>query len=196
MPDFAALILFLFPLAYSPGPGNLFFAAAGARFGFRATIPASAGYHLATWLLTAAIGLGYAGITAGNGGLMQTIRIAGGLYVLYLAYRFFGAATSAHAPEPRRAGWYDGAVLLFLNPKAWVIIALMLSQFLGPGEDRSLHVLTIATIFTANNLIAFCLYTIAGDRLARLFRDGTSARRLNAGFGIVLAGTALWMMWG
>ncbi len=28
-----ALVLFLAPLAYSPGPGNLFFAATGARFG-------------------------------------------------------------------------------------------------------------------------------------------------------------------
>ena len=194
MSDFAALVLFLFPLAYSPGPGNLFFAAAGARFGFRATLSASAGYHLATWILTAAIGLGYAGIAAGNDGLMQGIRIAGGLYVLYLAYGFVGAAIAVDAPEPRRAGWYDGAVLLLMNPKAWVIIALMLSQFLRPEDDRLRQVLTITTIFTVNNLIAFSIYTMAGDRLARLFRDGTSARRLNAGFGAVLAGTAFWMM--
>ncbi|OED50376.1 hypothetical protein AB838_02405 [Rhodobacteraceae bacterium (ex Bugula neritina AB1)] len=55
----AALIMFLFPLAYSPGPGNLVFAASAARFGFAATVPANAGYHLATWIVTAAIGLGF-----------------------------------------------------------------------------------------------------------------------------------------
>ncbi len=196
MPDFIALLLFLFPLAYSPGPGNLFFAAAGARFGFRATLSANAGYHLATWALTVAMGFGYAEIAAGNDGLMRAIRIAGGLYVLHLAYGFLGTAIVGDAPEPRRAGWYDGLILLLMNPKAWVIIALMLSQFLGPGEDRLRQVLTIATIFTVNNLIAFSLYTMAGDRFARLFRDGASARRLNSGFGAVLAGTALWMMWG
>jgi len=53
-----ALLLFLVPLAYSPGPGNLFFAANGARFGLRATLPALAGYHLLTWIVTCAIGLG------------------------------------------------------------------------------------------------------------------------------------------
>ena len=47
-----ALLIFLFPLAYSPGPGNTLFAANGAVFGFRATLPASAGYHLATWAVT------------------------------------------------------------------------------------------------------------------------------------------------
>ena len=30
-----ALVVFLFPLAFSPGPGNMFFAANGARFGLR-----------------------------------------------------------------------------------------------------------------------------------------------------------------
>jgi hypothetical protein len=50
-----ALILFLFPLAYSPGPGNMFFAANGARFGFRSTVPSNVGYHVATWIATAAI---------------------------------------------------------------------------------------------------------------------------------------------
>ena len=55
------LVLFLFPLAYSPGPGNMFFAANGARFGFRPTISANVGYHIATWVVTFAIGLGCGG---------------------------------------------------------------------------------------------------------------------------------------
>ena len=55
-----ALVVFLFPLAYSPGPGNLFFAVNGARFGFAATMRAMAGYHVATLLMTVAIGLGFA----------------------------------------------------------------------------------------------------------------------------------------
>ena len=129
MSEFPALILFLFPLAYSPGPGNLFFAASGARFGFRATLPASAGYHLATWGLTAAIGIGFAEVAAMSDRLMHVIRIAGGLYVLYLAYGFLGTVITTDAPEPRRAGLRDGAVILIMNPKAWVIIALMLTQF-------------------------------------------------------------------
>ena len=55
-----ALVVFLFPLAYSPGPGNMFFAAIGARFGTRASFEASAGYHVATWIVTFAVGYGFA----------------------------------------------------------------------------------------------------------------------------------------
>ncbi len=34
----AMLLAFLFPLAYRPDPGNMFFAATSARFGVRATL--------------------------------------------------------------------------------------------------------------------------------------------------------------
>ena len=54
-----ALILFLFPLAYSPGPGNMFFAVNGARFGFLSTVPANIGYYIAIWVVAVAIGLGF-----------------------------------------------------------------------------------------------------------------------------------------
>ena len=126
-----ALILFLLPLAYSPGPGNLFFAANGARFGFRATIRANLGYHLATWIVTFAIGLGFAAILARGPALFLALKWVGGIYVLFLALRFLRAGAYGGAAIARPAGFADGAILLILNPKAYAIIALMYSQLLG-----------------------------------------------------------------
>ena len=54
-----ALLVFLFPLAFSPGPGNMFFAANGARFGLVKTLSANFGYHFATIIVTFIIGLGF-----------------------------------------------------------------------------------------------------------------------------------------
>ena len=54
-----ALLVFLFPLAFSPGPGNMFFAANGARFGFVKTLSANFRYHFATIIVTFIIGLGF-----------------------------------------------------------------------------------------------------------------------------------------
>ena len=53
------LLIFLFPLAFSPGLGNMFFAANGAKFGFVNTLSANIGYHLATVVVTFLIGLGF-----------------------------------------------------------------------------------------------------------------------------------------
>ncbi|MEO0636263.1 MAG: LysE family translocator [Pseudomonadota bacterium] len=190
-----ALILFLLPLAYSPGPGNLFFAANGARFGFRATVPANTGYHLATWIVTLAIGFGFVTAMEQFPGLFTGLKTAGSLYVLWLAWKLFRAGRLEAREQPKPAGFVDGAVLLILNPKAYVIIALMFTQFLADTEMQySAALFLIATVFTLNNLIAFSLWALVGDQIARLFRTDDSARKLNMVFGAILALVAVWML--
>ncbi|RYG91185.1 LysE family translocator [Loktanella sp. IMCC34160] len=189
------LLVFLFPLAYSPGPGNLFFAANGARFGLRATLPANAGYHVATWVVTVGIGLGFSALLDTVPALFRWIGIAGALYVLWLALGILRAGLTPDRVTARVAGWWDGAVLLLLNPKAYVIIGLMFSQFLAPTKDhRAGLVLFIATVFTLNNLLAFLLWTIAGDSLARSFRNPAQARWLTLAMGGALLLVGLWML--
>jgi threonine/homoserine/homoserine lactone efflux protein len=189
-----ALVLFLFPLAYSPGPGNLFFAANGARFGLRSTIPASTGYHIATWLVTLAIGLGFAAVIHKYPEVFTTIKILGSLYVLWLAWKLLRSGMIKSDQEPTSANFWDGVILLILNPKAYFIIAAMFAQFLNSeSNDQLALVLLITTIFTLNNLLAFTSWTILGDRFARLFGDDSNAKVLNLAFGSLLAFVAVWM---
>lgn len=190
-----ALIVFLFPLAYSPGPGNMFFAATGARFGFAATVPANAGYHVATWLVTALMGFGFAAVAQSAPGLFIAIKWAGSAYVLFLAWKLFGAGASDRQADAKPAGFASGALLLVLNPKAYVIIALMFSQFLtGTGLSSTVAILWLSTVFTLNNLIAFFVWITVGDTLARRFRDPAHAHHLNRLFGAILGLVAVWMM--
>ncbi len=79
------LLIFLFALAFSPGPGTMVFAAAGPRFGLRATLPSNAGYHLAALVVTVLIELGFAGAMNISPGLFAVIRVTGSLHLLWLA---------------------------------------------------------------------------------------------------------------
>ncbi len=192
-----ALIVFLIPLAYSPGPGNMFFAANGAALGFRATIPANAGYHAATWLVTVAIGVGL------DSGLDQyprafaALKIVGAAYVLWIAWKLFRSNAIGTQSGSAASSASDGVFLLLLNPKAYVIIALMFTQFLDESaEHRLVTVLLISTIFTANNLISFTIWAVLGDRLVRTFRSERSARRINIALSITLAAVSVWIVAG
>lgn len=187
-----ALILFLLPLAYSPGPGNMVFAAIGARAGMRASLAPSLGYHLATWGVTLAIGLGFASIARIAPAAFAVIGYAGGAYVLWLAWRFWRAGRLGAADVAPKTGVIDGAVLLALNPKGYVIIAAMFTQFLPPDPPLAL-LIYISTVFTLNNLVAFAVWTWAGDVMLKRFRDPQHARLLNRAFALMLAGVALWM---
>jgi threonine/homoserine/homoserine lactone efflux protein len=190
-----ALIVFLFPLAYSPGPGNMFFAAIGARFGMRASLPASAGYHVATWSVTFAIGYGFMQVLATYPAIFVVMKVAGAIYMLWLAWLFLRAGPTDGHITARPARFIDGVVLLILNPKAYVIIALMFTQFLAADAHNFLTLLlVITTVFTLNNLLAFTVWTLLGDALGRLFRTDRHARILNAGFGVTLIGVAVWML--
>ncbi len=190
-----ALVLFLLPLAYSPGPGNMVFAAIGGRFGFRASLPATTGYHLATFVVTAAVGLGFSGLAQLSPILFDLLRYGGGAYVLWLAFGFLRAGAMAGMTELRGATALDGAILLLCNPKAYLIIALMFTQFLSPsGTDEPWRVVWITLVFTLNNLVAFTVWTLAGDLMTRRFRSATDARRLNLVFGVLLAAVAVWML--
>ncbi len=189
------LIVFLFPFAYSPGPGNMFFAANGARFGFAATINASVGYHLATWLVTFFIGLSFSWVTFQFPVLVNVIKYVGSAYVFYLAWTFFQAGMVQYAIEPRKVGFFDGVILLLLNPKAYLIIGLMFSQFIDDADQNSTKIiLWITTIFTLNNWISFTLWTYVGDRILSRYRTDNHARSLNILFGVILAVVALWML--
>ncbi|SFN94590.1 Threonine/homoserine/homoserine lactone efflux protein [Cohaesibacter marisflavi] len=189
------LVVFLFPLAYSPGPGNMFFAANGARFGFRATMPANLGYHIATWLVTAAIGFGFLAAMERVPHLLAYLKVAGSLYVFWIAWTLLRAGVLKGSATPKAAGFGDGALLLILNPKAYVIIALMFTQFLeGDSGEQIGQIMLITTVFTVNNMVAFVLWTLTGDTLGVIFRAPHSSRHLNLVFGSLLAGVALWML--
>lgn len=193
----AALVLFLFPLAYSPGPGNLFFAANGAKYGFRATIPASAGYHLATVVVTLVIGFGFMTALQTIPKALAILRIVGAIYVLWIAWDLVRSGVMKDGRSARSAGFLDGVVLLVLNPKAYVIITLMFSQFLPQvGAGPVAPVLLITTVFTFNNLVAFSLWTLVGDSLGAWFRTPKAAQRLNLSFGAMLVAAAIWMLVG
>lgn len=190
-----ALLLFLFPLAYSPGPGNMFFAAIGGRFGVLASVPATTGYHLATLIATAALGLGFAGLVRVTPVLFDLLRYGGAAYVVWLALGFLRAGAMTGTAQARQATALDGAILLLLNPKAYVIIALMFTQFLpASGPVDPVLVVWITLVFTLNNALAFTAWTLFGDLLARRFRSAADARAMNTAFGVMLAGVALWML--
>ena len=123
-----------------------------------------------------------------------TLKISGAAYVLWLAWKLIRSGRYDGHGEAKPATFWDGVILFLLNPKAYIIMALMFSQFLSTdGGLKIANVLTISTIFTLNNLVAFSIWAAVGDKIADKFRADEGARRLNLLFGMILAAVAVWM---
>ena len=162
--ELSAIFAAFFIVAASPGPATLavsMVSAASDRksgivFGSRLAI------GLAFWGLVAATGLG--AILEASTNLLLALKIAGGTYLLWLAY---GSARSAirattkdasvdnQALLPERRLFAKGLVLNLSNPKAVFAWMAALSVGLGP-EGGSLN-LVVATLFCA--LIGLVIYT-------------------------------------
>ena len=119
-------------------------------------MPSNIGYHIATWLVTVVIGLGMITTLNDYPNVFLTLKISGAAYVLWLAWKLIRAGRYDGHGEAKPATFWDGVILLLLNPKAYIIMALIFSQFLSTdGSLKIANVLTISTIFTLNNLVAF-----------------------------------------
>jgi hypothetical protein len=158
-----SLLLCLLTLTCSQDPGNLFFAVGGGDYGPRPVWAASPRFHPATVAVAAALGL-RAGALAGT-----PLR----------------AGPTAHP-----AGIAGGAVLVLQTPKACTTIALMDAQVLMPDSETS-GILTIAAVFTLNNVVAFTHRTATGNRLARHVRHPRHGRRVSRAIAVLMVGNAL-----
>jgi len=177
------LLIFLFPLAYSPGPGNLFFAAIGARASWRAALPAFWGYHIATLLAALATGTGL--LVLAGPEAMRALGLVGSAYMLWLALKLWRAGAATAATTPLNASFLDGAALLALNPKAWAIMAALFAQY---PDASALKIAEVAVLFTLNNALAFAIWTLAGHALLAKPIYALWANRV---FALILAAVAL-----
>ncbi len=192
-----ALLIFLLPLAYSPGPGNAFFALSGARHGLAHTTPALLGYHAATVLVTASLGSGLSISLLSSPSLSLALSIGSAGYMTWLAFGCFTIPTQTRTINPTMLtadsapSFWAGALVLLLNPKAYSIIFLMLSTFLKPRDDTE-TVLWITLIFTLNNYMAFSAWAIAGQLLSKWL----NGRIANFAYGFAFIGVAFWILFG
>jgi threonine/homoserine/homoserine lactone efflux protein len=120
--------------------------------------------------------------------------MAGALFVFWIACKMLRSGVIEGDKTAKPATFTDGVILLAFNPKAYVIIALVFSQFLDQSEGGYVvTVMLITTVFTINNFIAFSIWALIGDKIAGYFRTSKSAQKLNMMFGIILVAVAAWM---
>ncbi len=159
----ASIFLAFFIVAVSPGPATLAVSTVSASSGRKSGMIFGSGlaFGLAFWGLVAATGLG--AILQASTHLLMVLKVAGGIYLLWLAY---GSARSAMREEPEKPGldshfrssekrlFAKGLVLNLSNPKA--VVAWMAALSVGLGADDGLVDVVVATLGCA--LIGLLIY--------------------------------------
>ena len=188
------LILATALLLGSPGPAPLALAATGASFGIGKGIPFLVG--IIAGLGAAVIGslLGLAVLFATYPAVKFLVQIAGGLYVLYLAFKIATApALSVELDDAHHVpGFADGFILNLLNPKAYAAFLAIFAQFTLPLPDTSWALLTTAAIALTVGAVVDVLWLCFGGVIGPLFKNARQARILRISFAILMLLAVLW----
>jgi threonine/homoserine/homoserine lactone efflux protein len=180
-----------------PGPGIVSIVARALGSGFRATVPACLGVTAGDLILMTLSAFGLALVAQAMGQMFQVIKIAGGLYLLYLGYKYW----TADVPEvgevvPQSTG---RGVLAYLgltlgNPKAIAFFVALLPVAVNPRELNMFGYLQlVAATFVLIPAITLG-YAALAAQLSRFVASKKARLRINKGAGAVMAGAGCLIM--
>ncbi|MBD0414771.1 LysE family translocator [Oryzicola mucosus] len=191
---FLALLAYAFVTSITPGPNNFMLLASGVNFGFVRTIPHMLGIGAGFLSLLLGVGLGLGALLTAFPALHVALKIAGGAYLLYLAWRIgMSRSLGKHGEtKARPMTFLEAASFQWVNPKAWVMAVTAMAVYTSP-EAPFLSVLIISIAFALVNLPSVSSWAGFGVVLRGFLSDPVRLKWFNIAMGLLLAAT-LWPM--
>lgn len=185
--------LTIIPLTISPGPANTMYAATGARFGLKKTLPLWMGINSICVLVTLLIGFGIGEFLFNYPTIQVILKYLASAFMVYLAVKFFNSSKLEQG-ETKAPGFIDGVVLQLFNFKFLFIPVIMFSQFLNPDKVIWVQVLFLTLTLSIVNMICHIVWITAGDIITKKFNSERAYKIQGYFFGFLLILVAVWMV--
>ena len=150
----------MFPLVFSPGPANIAFAASGASFGIKRSLPLMFGIESVFFIKSLFLGFGLSAFLQNNHVFISYFQVIGALYLIYLAYGFIKPLLNNENHQSKELSYFDGLIIQFFNVKGWMMIVLMFSLFSSSltYENSSVNILILCIMLAALNLTCHLIW--------------------------------------
>jgi threonine/homoserine/homoserine lactone efflux protein len=183
---FLALATFCFVSSITPGPNNMMLLASGANFGFRRTLPHLMGVSIGFAAMVLAVGLGLGGLFTAYPALYDVLRVVGGAYMLWLAYRIATASGLGDGGSTGRPmSFLEAVAFQWVNPKAWAISLGAITAFVSPNEFIA-GVFIVTAVFALINVPCIASWAGFGVVLRRFLDRPWTLRAFNVTMAILL----------
>ncbi len=192
--EYTALLVFCTVMSFTPGPNTMLSAALAANHGLRRALRFCLAVPAGWTLLMLACALGLGVLIDGAPSLRLLIQWIGIAYLIWLAFKLARTRQIVAAnPAVIDVGFWQGAMLQFVNIKAWMLALTLTAGWVAPGpnpETRLLIVVLTMLVFTfASNFS----YALVGSLLRDWLSLGQRLIWFNRLFALLLAATAAWM---
>lgn len=179
----------------TPGPNMAWLALLGASRGRIVALAAVAGVALGLSLAGAAAAFGVSALIGTTPWLFQALRWTGSLYLLYLAWDSWRGSTAPQETqfdEPLRRYFGQGLLSNMLNPKAYLVFAAVLPQFVNPEQPLLTQLITLSALYVGVATVIHAAIALLAGSFNRFFADRARTRILGRVFALLLTAVAVW----
>lgn len=186
----SSLAIFLFIAAITPGPNNLLLTSSGANVGFKSSLKLMAGIMLGMQCVLLSSAFGVAALLIIYPALHIGLKVVGSAYLLWLAWK---TATSSYqrldipAKTPQAISWFQGGLLQFLNPKAWMMGLGAVGSFSLSGDAYFSSVIAISIVMVIVNFVAGIVWILGGTLISLFLQSRQSWFIFNISMGLLTA---------
>ncbi|MYN16000.1 LysE family transporter [Rugamonas sp. FT107W] len=178
MTELLPLMTYCLVMSATPGPNNVMLATTGANFGGRGAVPAIMGIQTGMFVQTMLMCLGLGSVFVTYPLAQQVLRIAGSVYLIYLAWKLSGASMSG-AQAPKAVTFAQATTFQALNPKSWVKAITVASVFMPAGGNTLGNALLVAVIGALVGAPCNAMWALFGMSIRRFLQDPQKQRVFN-----------------
>ncbi len=186
-----SMISLSFVMSISPGPVNMLIISSGINNGFKKTFAFVSGATIGFTLLLLFIGLGFITVLTQYPIFLKTLSVIGTLFIIYMGYKIATAPASLEIEEKNTSTlkFYQGFLLQWLNPKAW--IACISGVSIYSSSQKILF--TFIFIYFILCYLSLSFWAIIGKNLQFFLNTHKRLKIFNLFMGITLIITALYL---
>jgi threonine/homoserine/homoserine lactone efflux protein len=130
---FLSMLLFSLVMSISPGPVNMMIVTSSINNGFKNTFAFISGATIGFTLLLISIGFGLSEILNIYPFFLSYLEFFGFSFIVYIGYKIATSVSSLEIKDGNKKNlkFYEGFLLQWLNPKAWIASLSGVSMFTG-----------------------------------------------------------------
>jgi threonine/homoserine/homoserine lactone efflux protein len=196
--EVTALLLLCTALSFTPGPNNTLSAALAANFGLKRALRFVLSVALGWGALLFVCASGLGALVVKLPPLRWAITACGISYLLWMAWKLWHTQQLAQTDTNHLdVTFWQGAMLQFLNIKAWMLALTVVAGWLAGRADQWQRFAVVLPLLLGFALASNLSYAFIGSLLRQWLADaahgGRRLRWFNRGMALILVATATWM---
>ena len=171
-------------LALVPGPDNIFVLTQSIVQGKKSGLMIVLGLCTGLIFHTLAVTFGVAVIFQTSAFAFTLLKVAGAIYLVYLAWQIFNASsekidTKNSKKIDFRKLYYRGIIMNITNPKVSIFFLAFLPQFTNPNLGSvSLQILILGGLFIVATILVFGTIALLSATLSQMFNKSDKSQKI------------------